>query len=424
MGVGADVSERGSSGRLQTPPPLARMVRAEAALARPHSATATDHSTLGGLLRVYEAAIERGETLTITLEAGGEISRMSNMKFGEGKVKSAVAAEVPAAGGSAAGSRKVAAPGGGTARKEESARKRKSRERMEKHIKEKYRQKQQLAGGAGGHGRGEAASTAVQDKVVKNVQEQQLAGGAGGQGGGEAASAAVQDKVVKEKEAKSKGKEISLQSEAESTRMDEDMLVDGEDGMKDIGDITEEIENVEENEEMGGDLATLTCPELRARCKERGLRSRGSKADLLVRLRDPEELRPLPQLRDRDSGKDKDKVMTPVRDGGRKTECWNCEAEMTPEHKCDEEQMQKEKQEQEEQRQKELEPRYCRIQEEEKKGTKFRPGQLPADPRPTEAGSRLRSLLMAERREKELGRCWTKQEWETGRLLRERYEKK
>ena len=76
------------------------------------------------------------------------------------------------------------------------------------------------------------------------------------------------------------------------------MLVDGEDRMKDIGDITEEIENVEENEEMGGDLGTLTCPELRARCKERGLRSRGSKADLLVRLRDPEELRPLPQLRD------------------------------------------------------------------------------------------------------------------------------
>jgi hypothetical protein len=408
---------------------------------------------------------------------------MSNTKFGNKreKEKSAVAAEFLAAGGSAAGSRKVAAPGDGTARKEESARKRKSRERMEKYIreeieknkaKEKKRQEQQLAGGAGergggevasaaamneqtapgpagdpardagqdqvgtnnvqeqqlvggagGQGRGEAASAAVQDKVVKNVQEQQLAGGAGGQGGGEAASAAVQDKVVKEKEAKSKGKEISLQSEAESTRMDEDMLVDGEDGMKDIGDITEEIENVEENEEMGGDLATLTCPELRARCKERGLRSRGSKADLLVRLRDPEELRPLPQLRDRDSGKDKDKVMTPVRDGGRKTECWNCEAEMTPEHKCDEEQMQKEKQEQEEQRQKEPEP-LCRIQEEEKKGTKFRPGQLPADPRPTEAGSRLRSLLMAERREKELGRCWTKQEWETGRLLRERYEKK
>ena len=304
------MSERGSSGRLQTPPPLARMVRAEAAFARPHSATATDHSTLGGLLRVYEAAIERGETLTITLEAGRKISRMSNMKFGEGKVKSAVAAEVPAARGSAAGSRKVAAPGGGTARKEESARKRKSRERMEKHIKEKYRQEQQPAGGAGRQGGGETTPAAAEndqtapgpagdpardagkDQVGTNVQEQQLAGGAGGQGGGEAASAAVQDKVVKEKEAKNK-------------------MAPGQAGApaRDAG------QDQEGGTEDSEDLSTLALTALRARCKERGLPSKGSKADLRVRLSGSEEMRPLPQLRVGDV--EKDKIVSPVKDDGR-----------------------------------------------------------------------------------------------------------
>jgi hypothetical protein len=80
--------------------------------------------------------------------------------------------------------------------------------------------------------------------------------------------------------------------------MDEDMLENSEDEMEDSGDNTEESENERGHDRMGEDLATLTCPELRARCKERGLRSKGNKANLLVRLRDPEELRPLPQLRD------------------------------------------------------------------------------------------------------------------------------
>ena len=237
---------------------------------------------------------------------------MSNTKFGNKreKEKSAVAAEVPAARGSAAGSRKVAAPGGGTARKEESARKRKSRERMEKHIKEKYRQEQQPAGGAGRQGGGETTPAAAEndqtapgpagdpardagkDQVGTNVQEQQLAGGAGGQGGGEAASAAVQDKVVKEKEAKNK-------------------MAPGQAGApaRDAG------QDQEGGTEDSEDLSTLALTALRARCKERGLPSKGSKADLRVRLSGSEEMRPLPQLRVGDV--EKDKIVSPVKDDGR-----------------------------------------------------------------------------------------------------------
>jgi hypothetical protein len=49
---------------------------------------------------------------------------------------------------------------------------------------------------------------------------------------------------------------------------------------------------------MGEELAALNSLALRATCRERGLLSKGIKADLLVRLSSPEELRPLPQLHD------------------------------------------------------------------------------------------------------------------------------
>jgi hypothetical protein len=354
------------------------MARVEAA----HSASVHDPtalSTLGGLLQVYEAAIERGETLVITLEAGGKKTRMSNMNIKKpNKRESAVAAEVLAARGLAAGSRKVVAPGGGTARKEESARKRKSRERMEKHIREgiekskareKERREQQRTGGAGGDGGGEAASAAAgvqaapgsaggpahdagQDQVV--VQVQQLAGGAGGRGGGEAASAAVRYKMApgqadapaRESGQEEGGKEVSgdemedsedeiVNSEMDESETSPEAAADGPAAaLADQLIVPAAAAGQAAKAADGEDLSTLTMPDLRKHCKERGLPSRGNKAVLLERLRGPKEVRPLPQLRD--AARVKEKVISPTKDSSRAELCWNCEAEMGPGHQCHE----------------------------------------------------------------------------------------
>jgi hypothetical protein len=110
-----------------------------------------------------------------------------------------------------------------------------------------------------------------------------------------------------------------------------------EEGTQDSEDETEDSEMEEsekkENEaRRGEDLSALTCSELRARCKERDLPVKGNKADLLVRLRSPKKLQPLPQLRD--TAPEKVKVVSPVKDSGRAVTCWNCEAEMEPGHQC------------------------------------------------------------------------------------------
>jgi hypothetical protein len=194
------------------------------------------------------------------------------------------------------------------------------REEIEKNkVKEMKRQEQLLAREAGGWGGGEVASAAAKnqsapgpagdpardaglDQVGTNVQEieknkvkemkrqeQLLAGGAGGQGGGEAAPAAVQTAPGP---AGAAARDAGLDKDKVVKKEKKNKMAPGQAGApaRDAG------QDQEGGKEDSEDLSTLTPSVLRARCRERGLPSKGNKADLLVRLRGPGDLRPLPQM--------------------------------------------------------------------------------------------------------------------------------
>lgn len=275
----------------------------------------------------------------------GKLTAVLQLELGTG----AEAARVPAAGGAAAGPKSVG-PGGWTARNEESARKRRSRERMEKHVREEVekarrrereRREQQHTGGAGGDGGGEAAPAAAGCMAAPGPAGapardaglvQELAGGAGGKGGGEAASTAAGE--VRQE----------LPATTGRTRGYRELAVDGSSRLEEETAETDETAEFqsegtptrmgEAESADGEDLLALTKDGLKERCRERGLPSSGNKADLQARLR-------LPQLRGAAPERDGEKIVTPVKGDQRdedtgKMSDWAAEVEVAGEEEVSE----------------------------------------------------------------------------------------